>query len=158
MKRGVRSPLDEVDRKLLQILQDDFPLALNPWQAMARRLGLSRSEVMDRTRRLMNLGIIRRIGGTIDRRKMGFKASTLVLMKPPRGKLEEVAEELTKLESVTHNYQRIHEFPLWVTLVARDESELEKLVAKVRELGRGAEVLSLPTKRIFKVSMKLKVD
>ena len=68
--------MDAIDRKLLNLIQEDFPLAAAPFAEVAARLGIGEGEVLDRIGRLREEGIIRRIGAVFDLRKLGF-VSTL---------------------------------------------------------------------------------
>ena len=44
--------LDQVDRELLQWLQDEFPMEKRPWAEGGKRLGISEEEVLFRVKRL----------------------------------------------------------------------------------------------------------
>ena len=75
--------MDAIDRKLLNLIQEDFPITAAPFAEVAVRLGIGEAEVLDRIRRLKAKGIIRRIGAVFDLRKLGF-VSTLCAPCPRR--------------------------------------------------------------------------
>ena len=69
--------IDSMDRKLLDILQKEFPLTTRPWAEISSIMGLDEQEITGRIEKLKQKGIIRRIGGVFDSRQLGFY-STLV--------------------------------------------------------------------------------
>jgi DNA-binding Lrp family transcriptional regulator len=150
--------MDETDRKLLQIMQDAFPLVSKPWLEIGGKLNLKEEEVLSRVKRLLNEGAIRKVGPTFDYRKIGIGASTLIAMKVPPKKIEEVARTINRLEEVTHNYQRNHEYNLWFTLTARDEKSLQSLIATIKKSTGIENILNLPTVRLFKLDVRFNFE
>jgi len=63
--------MDAIDRKLLNLIQEDFPITAAPFAEVASRLGIGEVEVLDRIGRLRERGIIRRIGAVFDLRRLG---------------------------------------------------------------------------------------
>ena len=53
-KGGAAIPLDDLDRKLLNLMQGSFPLAERPYAEVARLAELTEDEVLRRTRRLLD--------------------------------------------------------------------------------------------------------
>ena len=74
--------MDAIDRKLLNLIQEDFPMTASPFANVALRLGIGEADALDRIGRLKAKGIIRRIGAVFDLRKMGF-VSTLCAARVP---------------------------------------------------------------------------
>ena len=64
--------MDETDRKLLNLIQQDFPIAAEPFAELGAQLGISETDVLERIKRLKDQGIIRRIGAVFDLRKLHF--------------------------------------------------------------------------------------
>ena len=69
--------MDALDRQLLDRLQESVPLVPRPFAALGRELELTEDEVLSRTRRLKEAGIIRQIGPIFSSRRLGYH-STLV--------------------------------------------------------------------------------
>jgi DNA-binding Lrp family transcriptional regulator len=150
--------LDEADKALLQMLQDDFPLTTRPWDAMAKRLGTTAEDVMGRVGRLKEEGVIRRIGPVLETDRVGLTARTLVLMKVPPERMEEVAGIVSGFDEVTHNYERDHEYNLWFTLITSSQERLKGALAKVID-ATGVpedEVLNLPVTGRYKIGVRYK--
>jgi len=151
--------LDPMDRRLLERAQDEFPLTVRPWESIGNDLGITEKEVMERLSRLSRRGVIRKIGPTLDARHVGLRASTLIAMKVPENRIQNVANMISEYRWVSHCYQREHEYNLWFTIAARDEPELEKTLEEIRRGADIAEdnVLNLPSIRIFKLDVRFQL-
>ena len=150
--------LDEADKILLQILQDDFPLTTRPWDTLAKGLGTTTEDVMRRVKRLKEKGVIRRIGPVLETDRVGLTARTLVLMKVPPEKMEEVAGIVNGFKEVTHNYERDHEYNLWFTLITPNQKRLKEALASIIDttgIPRD-DVLDLPVTERYKIGVRYK--
>ena len=151
--------LDLMDRRLLEKAQDEFPLTLRPWASIAKKLGITEREVLERLSGLYRREIIRKIGPVLDARRVGLRASTLIAMKVPNNRIRKVAKLVSKYQEVSHCYQREHEYNFWFTIAAHDELELEKMLEKIR---RGADIaeddlLNLRPTKIFKIDVRFQL-
>jgi len=159
-KEGAADQLDAVDRRLLDILQRDWPLNARPFAAIGETLGLSEEEVLARLRRLKVPGkraLIRRIGAIFDTTALGYK-STLIAMQVPRDAIERVAAAVNHQPGVSHNYQRDHAWNLWFTLAVPPDEDLETTVeALVKETG-GYPYRLFPALRVFKIGVQLDME
>jgi Lrp/AsnC family transcriptional regulator len=75
------APLDALDRRLLAALQRDSGESLD---ALARRVGASKTPVWNRVRRLRETGVIRREAAVLDPDKLGLGACFFVLVRTNR--------------------------------------------------------------------------
>ncbi len=150
--------MDELDSRILEALQDDFPLSSRPYAILSEKVGISEDEIWGRVERLLDEGIIRRIGASLDSRKLGF-SSTLAAVSIEPGKIDRAAEVIGKPVEVTHSYQRNDEFNIWFTVIARDEDRIEEVLARIRsELSlEESKVLNLPMTRLFKLNARFNV-
>lgn len=157
-EQGQLSPedLDLTDRKLLQVLQDHFPLVAHPWKKVGDLLGLSEDEVMERSRKLMEQGTIHQFGPILDTQKAQLEVSTLVGLKVPEEKIAEVARTINQYRNVSHNYQREHEYNVWFTLTAPSSSCIAETLQEIkRKAGlKEDDVLNLPTRMRFKIDVR----
>ena len=151
-----RPDLDDVDRRLLDLVQKEFPLTGRPFLALGEILGTSEDEVIRRTKRLQDLGIIRRIGPILDMRRLGC-SGVLVALPVPDGRIDEVADVVNGYREISHNYLRPNdtEFNMWFTISA-SEARIEEILAEIRD-ETGLDQLLLPTKRIFKIGVRFDI-
>lgn len=144
--------LSDFDKRLCNTLQNGLPLTRQPYDVIARILKSSEKKVINQTRELIKLGVIRRIGVSINWRVIG-QESTLVAAHIEQKNLERAAEAVNKLEGVSHNYLREHYFNLWWTLRADSQKQIDKVLKKLSKRF-DAEFYSLPVKREFKLDAR----
>jgi DNA-binding Lrp family transcriptional regulator len=142
--------MDEIDKKILNILQRDFPLVAEPFKAVAEKAGVSEDDVLSRIERMKQEGIIRRIGAVFDSRKLGF-VSTLCAARVPEGKLKAFVEVVNAYPGVTHNYRRHHEYNVWFTFIAPSEEELKNNLTEIRNRTGMPDILDMRASRTFKI-------
>ena len=151
--------MDELNRRILQVLQDDFPLEERPYEVVAGRLGISKEVLWERIQGMLDEGVIRRIGASIDSRKFGF-CSTLAAVSVEPDHVDRAAEIIGRFHEVTHSYLRDDAFNIWFTLIAVDDERIEEILEQIREtlsLER-SKVLNLPVKRMFKLDARFEVS
>ena len=142
--------MDTMDKKILNIIQKDFPIVAEPFKAIAEKAGISEDEALERIARLKQEGIIRRIGAVFDTRKLGF-VSTLCAAKVPEERLKAFVEVVNSYAGVTHNYRRNHEYNVWFTFIAPDKDTLEKSIAEIQERTVITDIISMSAVRTFKI-------
>ncbi|OLN31590.1 AsnC family transcriptional regulator [Desulfosporosinus metallidurans] len=144
--------MDATDRALLNAIQDHYPIAVHPYQSLAEAVGTTEEDAFKRIQRLRQEGIIRRLGGVFDSRRLGYY-STLCTAKVPAEKISLLTELLEKIPGVTHNYIRNHEYNSWFTLIARSQAVAERILHNIREASGLTDIFSLPATRFFKINV-----
>jgi len=133
--------LDDLDQRLLNDFQQDFPLSPTPYADMARNLGVTEAEVLARLEALKSAGAVSRVGAVVRPNTVGV--STLAAMTVPPEQLESVAALVNGYTEVNHNYEREHRLNLWFVATAPDIVRLTVVLDEIA--GRsGYEVLSFP--------------
>jgi DNA-binding Lrp family transcriptional regulator len=158
-KDGAAIPLDDLDRKLLNLMQGSFPIAPRPYEHVASLAEVPESEVMSRVQRLLDKRIIRQVTPIFDTRALGY-SSMLVAAKVDPDNPHRAAAIINEHPGVSHNYLRNHDFNLWFTIATEPDSELG-LEGTLEVLARraGAEsVRQLPTLKLFKIRMDLEME
>jgi len=147
--------LDELDKKILNQLQDNFPLTQRPYDTIAGQLGITADELLKRTQKLIDDGVIRRMGVSLDSRRLGY-SSTLAAVRVNEGLVETAAAVIGKYPEVTHSYQREGDFNIWFTLIAKSPEHIEAILEQIRsELAITAEnILNLPATNVFKIDAR----
>jgi DNA-binding Lrp family transcriptional regulator len=158
-KDGSAVPLDELDRKLLNLLQGSFPIAARPYAHVAQLAGLSEEEVLARTKRLLDERIIREITPIFDTRVLGY-SSMLVAARVDSENPWRAAKIINSHPGVSHNYLRDHDFNLWFTIATEPDSPLglEGTLEVLERLTGAESVRQLPTLRLFKIRMDLEME
>ncbi|MDX6600856.1 MAG: siroheme decarboxylase [Solirubrobacterales bacterium] len=158
-KDGAAIPLDETDKRLMNLLQSSFPLDPEPFALVASEADLELDDVLARTKRLLDERIIREITPIFDTRALGYE-SMLVAAKVDSDHPHRAAQIVNSHPGVSHNYLRTHDFNLWFTIATPPDSELG-LAGTLETLMRetGAESMrELPTLTLFKINMNLEME
>lgn len=148
--------IDDVDRKILNRIQSDFPISSRPYQSIAEDLHLSEQEVLTRLTRLKEKGIIRRIGANFVPEKLGF-VSTLCAASVPDKDIETFTRVVNQYPGVTHNYERDNVFNVWFTFIAESAAEIEKNLEDISKKTGIFNILNLPASRVFKIKAQFDV-
>jgi len=135
------APFDDIDRRLLNEFQRNFPLTATPYADIARCLGVTEQDVIARLQRLQSAGTVSRIGPVFRPNRIG--ASTLAAMAVPAAQLEQVAALVSAYAAVNHNYEREHRFNLWFVATAASDAELTEVLEGIEELTN-IKVMPLP--------------
>ena len=143
--------MDEIDKKILNILQKEFPLEEQPYLIVGERCGISEDETIRRVRKMKDDGIIRRIGAVFDGTKLG-RVSTLCAARVPEDKMESFVKIVNASKNVTHNYQRNHEYNIWFTVSAANAHELKEFLKDVKEKTGITDILDMRSVRTFKIN------
>jgi DNA-binding Lrp family transcriptional regulator len=153
-------PPDPVDLKLLDLLQDEFPLNSSPWETIGEKIGLSGGEVLSRVQDLHSRGIIRSISPILETGRIGLLASTLVAMQVPGPDIPTVVAIINEYPQVSHNYEREHDYNVWFTISTRDKDECAKMVQEIiARTGIPPEsVLNLVTLERYKIDVRFRFD
>lgn len=143
--------LGELEFKLLNDYQRDFPLIAHPFAELARGLGVGESTVIATLQSLQQRGLVSRIGAVFRPNVVGVSA--LAALAVPVDRLDEVAAMVSALTEVNHNYQREHHFNLWFVATASSVAHLHA-VFKALELACGCgPVLVLPLLEQFHIDL-----
>ncbi|MGN6167476.1 MAG: siroheme decarboxylase subunit alpha, partial [Solirubrobacteraceae bacterium] len=158
-KHGAAIELDELDKRLLNLMQAHFPIATRPYKDVAAKAGIDEETAMARVTRLLEERIIRQVTPIFDTRALGY-SSMLVAAKVDPDNPWRAAKVINEHPGVSHNYLRNHEFNIWFTVATEPDSPLG-LQETLEVLGRlaGAEsIRQLPTLKLFKIRMDLEME
>lgn len=142
--------LDGVDRRLLNLTQTEFPLVREPYLQLAGRLGVDEREVIRRIASLKEDRVIRMIGPVLDSRSLGY-STTLVAMKVTGEHLEKAEQVIAAHPSVSHGYERDHEFNVWFTLAVAPTTGIDIELEKLARSAHANVAYSMPALRVFKI-------
>jgi DNA-binding Lrp family transcriptional regulator len=137
--------------RLLNDFQRDFPLCERPYRAIADRLGTGEAWVLTQLARLLQHGLVGRIGAVFAPNRIG--TSTLAALAVPPEALERVAHAVSAFPEVNHNYERDHALNLWFVVTARDAAHLQRTLAAIEARAACGEVLSMPLVEEFRIDL-----
>ena len=171
------------EQQILDLIQDAFPLVERPYKVLAEMLNelaancdsvnnvgekcanpvVSEQVVFEAVESLRASGVIRRIGGVYDSKKLGF-ISRLCAGKVPVSMLdfssehhvqtamEKFAAAVNEVPAITHNYIRSHEYNVWFTVIAENEAAIQTVVDRVCAATDLHDVHVMSATRKFKIN------
>lgn len=145
--------LDELDRRIVNRLQDGIGTESRPFAPVAEELGISEQKLIARLRRLRESGVLSRFGPMFNAERMGG-AFCLCAMAVPEARFEAVTEQVNGHPEVAHNYAREHRFNMWFVLASEEAGRIDK-VAKAIEAETGLAVLLFPKETEYFVGFRV---
>jgi DNA-binding Lrp family transcriptional regulator len=132
-------PIDAVDRQIIIATQGGLPLTLRPYHAVAQQLALDPEEVMARMRRMVAVGIIRRVAAVPNHYALGYRANGMSVWDVADEHIRELGKQVGELPFVSHCYRRPRRLPLWpynlfAMVHGHDRPEVEAQVATIAAL------------------------
>jgi DNA-binding Lrp family transcriptional regulator len=151
--------IDDVDKKVIRLIQGDLPLELRPFAVLAAKAGISEEEFVERIASLKKKGIIRRFGATLRHQEAGFSSNAMVAWIVPEERIEEVGKTLAKFRAVTHCYQRkTHKawpYNLYTMIHGDGRDKCREIAEQMsRKVGIQNYVLLFSEKEFKKTSMR----
>ncbi|MCF6204844.1 MAG: Lrp/AsnC family transcriptional regulator [Methylococcaceae bacterium] len=145
--------MDEVDKKIINHLQNGIPVCESPYQAISEELGLTETVLIERLKLLLEKGILSRFGPLYHAEKMGG-ALTLAAVKVPQERFEQVADIINLMPEVAHNYARNHELNMWFVIATDQSNKITKVIQDI-EQKTGLSVYNMPKIKEYFVGLKL---
>ncbi len=145
--------MDKLDYRILEVLQNEFPLCERPYEAVSKKLKIPCDRLMVRIESLISNGIIRRLGSSLNSHKFGY-CSTLAAISIDDSVVERASEIIEGFAEITHSYLRNDRFNIWFTIIASNNERIEHIIEEIQSALslESSQVLNLPMKRLFKLN------
>jgi len=65
--------INELEKKIINLIQGDLPVTHRPFALLAEQLGISETELLAEIRKLKDSGVIRRFGATLRHQEAGYR-------------------------------------------------------------------------------------
>jgi DNA-binding Lrp family transcriptional regulator len=152
----VSEDIEQRRKKILNIIQADFPFEWRPFKKIGEMVGLEEEEVIDFVKENFEKRIIRQICAIFDTRSLGYK-SMLVAAKVKKEKEDFAASIINQHPGVSHNYRRNHDFNIWFTIAVPPNSKigLERTVKILEKISGADEMIMLHTIKLYKIGVVL---
>ena len=127
--------LQEIEKKIIASIQEDIPVTCRPYAAIAEKLGIAETELIDHLKDLSRRGVIRRFGATLRHQRAGFSANAMVAWKVDENRIQEVGQKMASFQQVSHCYRRnpTAEWPynLYTMVHANSEQDCRETALKM---------------------------
>ena len=148
------TPLDDLDRRIINALQGGFPLCDEPYREVADGLGTTEAELLARLQRLLDARVLTRFGPMFQIERLGGRF-VLAALAVPEDRFAEVTERVNALPEVAHNYRREHRLNMWFVLATETPAGIAQAIARIKA-ATGLPVFAFPKLQEFFVDMRLK--
>ncbi len=148
--------MNKLESKILNIIQQDFPVELDPYKKIAELANCTKDEAYNIVIKLKDDNIIRRIGGSFGAKQMGYK-SILVAANIKSVNLASVAEFANQFNEITHNYERNNKFNLWFTIIAENNEKIDDIISAIKSQKGVNAIHKLPAEKLFKLRVDFEV-
>ncbi|MBE0470576.1 MAG: Lrp/AsnC family transcriptional regulator [Methyloprofundus sp.] len=145
--------MDELDRALINTLQDGFPICASPYKKVAEMLDISEQVLIERLQALLDSGILSRFGPMFHAEQMGG-ALTLAAVKAPEDSYDTITEIINAFPEVAHNYAREHTLNMWFVLATETPEQIQQVISQI-EAQTGLTVYNMPKIQEYFVGLKL---
>jgi len=146
--------LDEVDRKILEILQRN---ARTPLKRIASALGVSEGTVHIRLRRLIANGVIKGFYTILDEEKLGYTVKAIVALKADPSIYSRILESLKEIEGVTEIYDVTGEYYAILKVKTTSREELASIIDRIGSIKGVQSTSTMIILRTIKEDPTLKV-
>ncbi len=143
--------MNEIDFRLLNEFQREFPLVPKPYAAVGARLRVDADWVLEQLARFQHEGAISRVGVVFAPGAIG--ASTLAALEVPAERLDDVAAMVSAFPEVNHNYEREHRVNLWFVAAAESDVRLTGVLTDIEKRAQCGAVLALKLVEEFRIDL-----
>lgn len=162
--------MTDLEQRILDIIQDGFPIAERPYAVIASMLDeRTEQQVFDVVESLRSSGVIRRLGGVYDTKRLGLVSrlcagkvpeSPLDFSAPPHEKtpMEIFAAKVAEIPAITHNYIRSHEYNVWFTVIAENEAAVQAIIDSLCRETSLHDTHAMAAKKMFKINTVMRKD
>ena len=157
-------PIDAaaVDAAIVRATQAGLPRVPRPYLAVAERVGVPESVVIERMGAMLASGAIRRIGAVPNHYRLGWVANGMTVWDVDDDRVDELGARVGALAGVTHCYRRPRRLPAWrynlfAMVHGRTRDEVDRQVGEIGALlgdaARAHEVL-FSTRVLMKTGLR----
>ncbi|MFC1737859.1 hypothetical protein ACFL1G_02280 [Planctomycetota bacterium] len=145
--------LNEKEMMVLSGLQNEFALNSKPFDFFSVE-DLSEEEFINIAQGLIEKGVIRRIAGIVNHRKLGFIANLLFVCEAPDEYVVAAGRRLARFRAVSHCYERETfggwPYNLFAMMHGRSDEQIQKVIKTFTEAEGIKSFELLPTVRELK--------
>jgi len=128
MESGLFTKLDDIDFKIINVLQEDSRLSFNK---IASKLGISVGTAYNRIKNLEDKGVLKGYTVLIDPFKLGYTMTALILIQAEGAHIVDVENEIAKNDDVISVYDITGDFDIAVTARFKDRTSLNVFIKKL---------------------------
>ena len=146
--------IEELDRKIIRLLQGEFPLVAEPYKVLAEEIGITEEALLARIETMREEKKIRKMGAVLRHREVGFTSNCLCVWNVPDERVDEVGGRMAEHPRVSHCYDRNRTpdwpYNLYTMIHGYSREECEVIAAELAAATGIEERCMLYTKKEWK--------
>lgn len=128
--------MDEIDKKILQILQENNRIQ---YHKIGKMLNIGASTVHYRVRKLVESGIIKCFAAIVDPKALGYSTTAWVGLSVDPRKMDEIARRLATFDEVQIVTTSTGDHDILLQIIAKDEKDLWRFINENIKTMEGVE-------------------
>ncbi len=120
--------IDDVDRAILRMLQDDARIAL---RKIAEETGVSEATIFVRVRKLLERGVIKRFTALVSPEMIGKGLTAFVLINADPKKLQNVFKALNEMDDIYEVYDVTGSYYVIVKVRTENRDRLKEIIDRI---------------------------
>ena len=126
-------------------------MVTRPYHALGERLGLAEADVIDGVRRLLDAGVVKRLGLVVRHRRLGYRSNAMVVWDIPNADVDAVGGRMGACDGVTLCYRRPRRPPRWPynLFCMIHGKDRERVLAQVDAVARVCDIADRPRRVLF---------
>jgi len=146
--------IEELDRKIIRLLQGEFPLVAEPYKVLAEEIGITEEALLARIETMREEKKIRKMGAVLRHREVGFTSNCLCVWNVSDERVDEVGGRMAEHPRVSHCYDRNRTpdwpYNLYTMIHGYSREECEVIAAELAATAGIEERYMLYTKKEWK--------
>ena len=147
--------MDEIDIKLLEILQENCKLNFTQ---IGNELDIAESTVRYRIERLEKRGIITHYIALINPRMVGLNITAIMMIKINPQKIEQISLKLASFKELRHLFRTTGQYDMISVVNARDIAHLNRLMGEIKQIDGIHELIVEVATELVKVDPKFSLE
>lgn len=154
MKNGSSHKVDDVDRKIIRLLQEDARKSFNK---IADSLGIAVGTAYNRVKNLEDIGILKGYSILLDSAKLGYGLTALILIEADGRYLSEVEQELAKLDEVICIYDITGDYDIAVVARFKNRASLNDFIKSTLKMSHVSRTVTNVVLNVVKEDFRVKI-
>ena len=154
MAQNSHHKVDEIDQKIIRLLQEDARKSFNK---IADKLDIAVGTAYNRVKNLEDKGVLKGYTIMLDSVKLGYGLTALILIEAEGRYLPEVEKELAQLDEVISIYDITGDYDISVVARFKDRNALNNFIKSALKLPHVTRTVTNVVLNVVKEDLRVKV-
>ena len=155
MEASLTKTMDDIDMKIISLLQEDSRLSFNK---IAQKLGISVGTALNRVKSLEDKGVLKGYTAIVDPNKVGYGLTAVILIQAEGKHLSNVEEEVAKINNVISVYDVTGDFDFVVIARFKDRESLNAFIKHLLTVPYIKRTVTNVALNVIKEDFRIKIS